>query len=394
MERRNFPAYILATVTLLRKRRLVPNTRSSRLSPACWTMHAPAAIVRLNPGQSLGVKLIIQVPCYNEAATLGITLWNLPRKLAGVTSVEWLVIDDGSTDGTSRVAEQFGADYILKLPKHAGLAAAFRLGLQTCLELGADLIVNTDADNQYHAGDIPALIRPILQEEADMVIGTRSIFQNPYFSPLKKILQRLGSFVVRIVSKTNVPDTRSGFRAFSRRAAGQLNVFSRYTYTLEIIIQAGHEDMAIACVPVRTNPDLRPSRLIRSLPDDLLKSAITIVRSYARYRPFTFFLTLSLLALCPAVALSAKPLYRLYSENIPIGAGFLAAMLTSCASSLFLFATAFLADLVSARPRAPSAVTLSFQRQSILRRRWPLNDDPGAPVRPLETSNWVSVKNA
>lgn len=235
------------------------------------------------------MKVIIQIPCYNEAATLPLTLAELPRSLPAVDVVEWLIIDDGSEDNTVEVARELGVDHLVLLPQNQGLARAFSAGLEACIQAGADIIVNLDADNQYCAADIPLLLEPIMAGRAALVIGERPIDQTAHFSPLKKILQRLGSWVVRFVSHTDVADAPSGFRAMSRTAAMQLNVFSAYSYTLETIIQAGHKGITVASVPIRTNADLRPSRLARSLPEYLRRSGLTIVRIFMTYQPFTFF---------------------------------------------------------------------------------------------------------
>lgn len=235
------------------------------------------------------VKLIIQIPCFNEAETLVAALADLPRTVPGFTSVEWLIIDDGSTDDTARVARQLGADHVVRHTRNQGLARAFMTGLDACLRLGADVIVNTDADNQYHAGDIPRLTQPILEHRAEFVVGARPIETIAHFSPLKKLLQRLGSWVVRAASNTDIPDAPSGFRAISRTAAQRLMVFNDYTYTLETIIQAGQKNMAIASVPIRVNPDLRPSRLMKSIPSYIKHSITTIARIFIIYRPFRFF---------------------------------------------------------------------------------------------------------
>ncbi|MDD2834157.1 MAG: glycosyltransferase family 2 protein [Methylotenera sp.] len=235
------------------------------------------------------MKLIIQIPCYNEAETLAITLAALPRKVAGFSKVEWLIIDDGSHDNTVQVAKANGVDHVVRHTRNQGLARGFMSGLDACLNFGADVIVNTDADNQYCADDIPALTLPILEHRADIVIGARPIATIAHFSLVKKLLQRLGSWVVRVASKTNVPDAPSGFRAFSRAAAQRLVVFSDYTYTLETIIQAGQKNMAITTVPIRVNGDLRPSRLVKSIPSYIKRSIFTIFRIFVIYRPFRFF---------------------------------------------------------------------------------------------------------
>ncbi len=234
-------------------------------------------------------KLIIQIPSYNEATSLPIALQGLPREVAGISKVEWLVIDDGSEDGTAEVARLHGVDHVVRHAKNLGLARAFASGLEACIALGADIIVNTDADNQYDGRDIVKLVAPVLEGRADIVIGERPISSTAHFSFAKKILQKLGSFVVRLASNTSVPDAPSGFRAFSRRAAMQLHVFSDHTYTLETIIQAGHKGMAVLSVPIRTNDYLRPSRLISSTPRYVLRSATTILRIFMTYQPLVFF---------------------------------------------------------------------------------------------------------
>lgn len=240
-------------------------------------------------GAGPGMKLIIQIPCRNEAQNLPETVAALPRELAGFETVEYLVVDDGSTDGTAEVARNLGVHYILRLPVHRGLAEAFREGLGECLRRGADIIVNTDGDNQYEARDIPRLVEPLLRQNADMVVGARPIEQIQHFSFLKKLLQRLGSWAVRRVSHTSVADATSGFRAMSRAAALRLNVFSSYTYTLETLIQTGLSNMRVVSVPVRTNPPLRESRLISNIPSYIQRSVLTMVRIFVLYKPLRFF---------------------------------------------------------------------------------------------------------
>jgi glycosyltransferase involved in cell wall biosynthesis len=237
-------------------------------------------------------KLIIQMPCYNEEGTLAIALQALPRQVEGVDTVEWLIINDGSSDQTIAVARANGVDHVVDLGTHQGLARGFIAGLDAGLRAGADIIVNTDADNQYNADDIPKLIAPILRGEADIVVGSRPITEIEHFSPLKKMLQKLGSWVVRAASGTNVADAPSGFRAMSRKAAMQLNVFSQYTYTLETIIQAGQKNIAIVSVPIRTNGYLRPSRLMKSMRAYVQRSILTILRIFITYKPLRFFLWL------------------------------------------------------------------------------------------------------
>ncbi len=235
------------------------------------------------------MKLIIQMPCFNEAATLAVAQNALPKQLPGISSVQRLIINDGSTDDTVAVARSLGVDHIVSFPSNRGLARAFMAGLERCLLEGADIIVNTDADNQYEAADIPKLIQPILDGKADIVIGARPINDTEHFSWIKKKLQRLGSWAVRTASDTNVADAPSGFRAISREAAMRLNVFSEYTYTLETIIQSGLNGFAVVSVPIRTNPDLRPSRLVKSISSYVRRSLVTILRIFMTYKPFRFF---------------------------------------------------------------------------------------------------------
>lgn len=236
------------------------------------------------------MKLIIQIPCLNEAETLTIALDALPKKIDGIDEIEILIIDDGSTDDTVRVAKEWGVNYIVSFPKNKGLAKGFMAGIDACIRNGADIIVNTDADNQYCGDDIEKLVRPILDNEAEIVIGERPIDDIDDFSPLKKKLQHFGSFVVRKASATDIPDAPSGFRAFSRDAALHINVINSYTYTLETIVQAGRNRMSIMSVPIRTNPELRKSRLFHSMGGYIKKSMLTIIRAFMMYKPLVFFL--------------------------------------------------------------------------------------------------------
>ncbi|HNR40540.1 MAG TPA: glycosyltransferase family 2 protein [Acidobacteriota bacterium] len=255
------------------------------------------------------MKLIIQIPCFNEEHTLAATVGDLPRTVAGFDAVEYLVVDDGSTDGTVAAARACGVHHVVRLPRNRGLAFAFAAGLDAALRRGADAVVNTDGDNQYRGEDVAPLVAPILEGRADMVIGTRPIGEIADFSPLKKLLQRLGSATVSLLAGARVPDAASGFRAFSREAAKRLLVTSRFSYTLETIIQAPTKGLAIACVPIRTNPATRPSRLFRSTVTFLLRSAGTIGRVFVVYRPFAFFSTLGALLFAPGVALGARFIY-------------------------------------------------------------------------------------
>jgi glycosyltransferase involved in cell wall biosynthesis len=237
------------------------------------------------------VKLIIQIPCLNEEEALPITLRDLPREVEGFDAVEWLIIDDGSTDRTVDVAREHGVDHIVRLTNNKGLASGFQAGLDASLKLGADVVVNTDADNQYYGPDVAKLVKPILAGDADMVVGDREVMTIEHFSPAKKALQRLGSWVVRRASQTGVPDTTSGFRAYNREAALAIQVVSKFTYTLETIIQAGKLTVAIDHVPVRTNPKLRESRLFPSMWTYIRRNGVSIFRIYAMYEPLRVFMT-------------------------------------------------------------------------------------------------------
>lgn len=310
-------------------------------------------------------KLIIQIPCYNEEATLGITLSELPRQLPGVDCVEWLVVDDGSRDRTVEVAKACGVDYIVNLPTNQGLAKAFMAGLEGALKAGADIIVNTDADNQYCAEDIPKLIQPILLKEAEIVIGTRPILDIEHFSPTKKLLQKLGSWVVRLASQTDIPDAPSGFRAFSREAAMQLNVFNEYTYTLETIIQAGQKGMAITSVPIRTNGYLRPSRLVKSIPVYIKRSIFTIFRIFMTYKPLRFFLLLGGVPFTIGFGLGFRWLiyFLLGTERTRIPSLILAAILMLMGFQLWILG--LVADLLAVNRKLLEEIQLRMRRAEI-----------------------------
>lgn len=305
------------------------------------------------------MKVIIQIPCFNEEESLPVSLARLPRTLPGVDRVEWLIIDDGSRDRTREVAEKLGVDHIVGFSTNQGLARGFMLGIHSCLERGADIIVNTDADDQYNADDIPLLIAPILRGEADVVIGERPIRSIAHFSPVKKFLQKLGSSVVRGISGTTVRDAPSGFRAFSRTAAARLNVFSSYTYTLETIIQAGQKNMAVKSVPIRVNRDLRPSRLVRSIPSYIRRSLATMVRILVVYRPFRFFATVATLLFGLGFALGLRFLYFFFF--VPGGgAGHLQSVVLAGTLLVIGFQTgllAFVADLLSVNRRLLEELT-------------------------------------
>ena len=259
------------------------------------------------------MKLIVQIPCFNEQEQLPATLADLPREVPGIDEVEWLVIDDGSTDRTVDVARENGVHHIVRLTNNKGLAAAFQAGLDACLKLGADIVVNTDADNQYHGHDVPKLVDPILRGEADMVIGDREVQRIEHFSPLKKRLQRLGSAVVRRASNTDVPDTTSGFRAYNREAALQMQVVSKFTYTLESIIQAGKMLVAVDHVPVRTNEKTRASRLFPSMAAYVRRNTVSIFRVYTLYEPLRVFLVVAGLVALVGVVIWVRFLWFFFS---------------------------------------------------------------------------------
>ena len=261
------------------------------------------------------MKLIIQIPCYNEAETLEIALNDLPKKIDGIDEIEILIINDGSKDNTVEVAKNWGVNYVVNFKKNKGLAKGFMAGIDACLKNGADIIVNTDADNQYCADDIETIIRPILNGEADIVIGERPIDQTAHFSWLKKKLQHFGSWVVRKASNTGIPDAPSGFRAYSREAAMQLNVVNEYTYTLEQIVQAGRTKIPIMSVPIRTNAELRPSRLFHSMFGYVKKSMITIVRAYIMYKPLRFFSVMSIFPFVGGFALGVRYIVLIIMGN-------------------------------------------------------------------------------
>ena len=322
--------------------------------------------------------LIIQIPCLNEEQTLPVTVADLPRSIEGVDRVEYLIIDDGSTDRTVEVARQLGVHHLVCFPRNRGLAAAFRAGLDACIRLGADYIVNTDGDNQYSGNAIPSLVAPVVSGEADMVIGDRKTGGIAHFSWTKKRLQSLGSWVVRQFSGTEVPDATSGFRCWGREAAMRMNLVNEYTYTLESIIQAGHGGLKIQSVPVSTNEKLRESRLISSIRSYVSRSAVTILRSYLLYKPFRSFLTLGLLSFVSGVGLGLRFLW-FYGQGQ--GGGHVQSVVLSAALLVIgvqLGMMALLADLVAANRklteeglvrlrRLESAATYSVADQASVR---------------------------
>jgi glycosyltransferase involved in cell wall biosynthesis len=293
-------------------------------------------------------KLIIQIPCLNEAETLPATLRDLPRAIPGIDRIEVLVIDDGSTDKTVEVARAAGVDYVISLRGRRGLAVAFTTGIDASLKLGADFIVNTDGDNQYSGADIPALVAPLVRGEADVVIGDRNVAALEHLSWSRKRLQHLGSWVVRQVSNTRVPDTTSGFRAYSREAALRMNIVSEFTYTLESIIQAGKRRMAIAHVPIRSNARTRPSRLFDSVWVYIKRSTSTIVRIYTMYEPFKVFTTIGLATFAAGLAISLRFLYFYFNND---GSGHLQSLLLAAVLMIVGFQVLLIglvADVISA----------------------------------------------
>jgi len=307
-------------------------------------------------------KLIIQIPCYNEEETLPGTVADLPRELPGVDRVEWLVVDDGSQDRTAEVARGLGVDHVIRLPRNRGLSRAFMAGIRASVEAGADIIVNTDADNQYRSADIPLLLEPILNGEADLVVGARPIGEIRHFSLLKRVLQRMGSWATRVLSGTEVSDAVSGFRAIGRRAAIRLHVFNEYTYTVETLIQAGQKGMAVRSVPIGVNPDRRPSRLVRSTPRYILRQATTMLRIFVTYRPFRFFALLGTGVFLAGFLLGARFLYfyLTHSGSGHVQSVILAALLLGI--GIFLFLVGLLADLIAVNRRLLEDLEVRLQR--------------------------------
>lgn len=308
------------------------------------------------------MKLIIQIPCFNEAETLEVALNDLPKHIDGIDEIEYLIINDGSHDKTVEVAKKWGVNYVVNFRNNKGLARGFMAGLDACLRNGADIIVNTDADNQYYGEDIEKLVRPILNGEAGMVIGERPIDDTEHFSPLKKKLQHLGSWVVRKASNTDVPDAPSGFRAYSRHTAMRLNVVNDYTYTLETIVQAGRRKMAVTSVPVRTNPELRPSRLFHSMFGYVKKSMLTIARSMMQYKPLFCFTVLgSILSLIGLIVLIRFLVF--YFQGA--GAGHIQSLVIACmliTIGVVGFLFGLLSDTVAANRRLLEEIQFELRR--------------------------------
>ncbi len=311
------------------------------------------------------MKLIIQIPCYNEERTLPVTLKDLPERVEGVDEIETLVINDGSSDATVEVAREQGVDHILNLPSRGGLAEAFREGIERSLELGADIIVNTDADNQYFGQDITKLVKPVLERKAEMVIGCRDIKDIKHFSFMKKSLQRFGSYLVRRFSGTDIPDTTSGFRAYSREAALRINIFSSYTYTLESIIQAGRQEIPVTHVNIRTNDKLRESRLIKSIPSYVTRSAGTILRIYLMYEPLKTFLSIGIIFIIPGVLLILRFLYFHFTAG---RSGLIQSLIIAAVLLIMGFGTVLLGllgDIISVNRRFNQEILYRLKKQNL-----------------------------
>ena len=309
------------------------------------------------------MKLIIQIPCFNEAETLEIALNDLPKQIDGIDEIEYLIIDDGCTDNTVEVAKRWGVHHVVSFAQNKGLAKGFMAGLDACLRNGADIIVNTDADNQYCAEDIPKLIQPILNKKADIVIGERPIDDTEHFSWIKKKLQHFGSWVVRKASNTNIPDAPSGFRAFSREAAMRINVINDYTYTLETIVQAGRNRIPITSVPVRTNPELRRSRLFHSMFGYVKKSILTILRALMMYKPLYCF---TLVAIIPTVIGLGISIRFLMYYSAGRGNGHTQSLMLACTMLIIGFVTfviGMLADVISANRKILEDVQYHLKKQ-------------------------------
>lgn len=329
------------------------------------------------------MKLIIQIPCYNEAETLEIALNALPKHIDGIDVIEYLIINDGSKDDTVEVAKKWGVNYVVNFRNNKGLARGFMAGLDACLRNGADIIVNTDADNQYCGDDIEKLVQPILRGEAGMVVGERPIDQTEHFSPLKKKLQHLGSWVVRKASKTNIPDAPSGFRAYSRSTAMRMNVINEYTYTLETIVQAGRNKMAVTSVPIRTNPELRKSRLFHSMFGYVKKSMLTIIRAYMMYKPLAVFSGIAAIFCITGVGIGARFLWFFANGD---GGGYTQSLIL--ASMLIIIGVlagviGLLADVVAANRKLLQEIQFELRR---------MDYGPGHENRKKEQTNETEVE--
>lgn len=329
------------------------------------------------------MKLIIQIPCFNEENTLPQTIRDLPKNIPGIDAIEILVVDDGSTDGTAEVARAAGAHHVLRLETNRGLARAFSLGVERALALGADIVVNTDADNQYCGGDIAKLVKPILQRQADLVVGCRPIDEHPEFSLLKKTLQKLGSWTLRAISKTTVQDAASGFRAFSQEACMRLYIHSKFSYCMESLIQAGNSRLRVASVDIRVNPQTRPSRLFKSIPEYVTKSGSTMLAMFILYRPGRFFGIAGSISLAAAVGLGFRFVYLIYlnpplvpTKVYHIPSLILAAILANI--GVMLLALGIIGELI----RSHRALTEENLYQ--MRRQW---------LAPSNKGKWADIKS-
>jgi glycosyltransferase involved in cell wall biosynthesis len=328
------------------------------------------------------MKLIIQIPCFNEERQLPSTLGHLPREMEGFDAVEWLIIDDGSTDQTIETARSHGVDHIVRLTNHKGLAAAFQAGLDAGLKLGADVIVNTDADNQYEGADIPKLVAPILRGEADMVVGDRQVDSNENFSRAKRRLQRLGSWVVRQASSTEIPDTTSGFRAYNREAALQMQAVSKFTYTLETIIQAGKLLVAVDHVPIRTNPKTRESRLFPSMTAYIRRNALSIFRIYSQYEPLRVFWGGALVMGTLALALFIRFIVFFVENPSTAGRGHIQSLIAGAVlfnAAMLLGALGVIGDLLAAQRTLSQRTFERVRRIELQLGVEPSHYEPGAP---------------
>ena len=328
------------------------------------------------------MKLIIQIPCFNEEAQLPVTLSRLPREIPGVDAVEWLIVDDGSTDRTVDVARERGVDHVVRLTNHKGLAAAFQAGLDAGLKLGADVIVNTDADNQYEGADVPKLVAPILRGEADMVVGDRQVSTIEHFSGPKKLLQRLGSWVVRQASQTDIPDTTSGFRAYNREAALSMQAVSKFTYTLETIIQAGKLLVAVDHVPIRTNPKTRESRLFPSTAAYVRRNALSIFRIYSQYQPLKVFWGAALVMGIPALAIFIRFLILFIESPHSAARGHVQSLIAGAVlfiAAMLLLSLGVIGDLLDAQRTLSQRTFERVRRIELQLGVEPSHYEPGAP---------------
>ncbi len=312
--------------------------------------------------------VIIQIPCFNEEQTLPAVLESLPKSLPGVNRLEVLIINDGSKDKTADVARELGVQHVVSFPCNRGLASAFSAGIEKGLSLGADIIVNTDADHQYPSHYIPQLIQPILDKQADIVIADRQTETIKHFSPLKRFLQKLGSKVVSFACGSPVPDAPSGFRAYSREAASRLHVYNRYTYTIETLVQASHQGLHIHWIPIEVNPTDRPSRLVRSMPAYIFKAVQVLIRTWATYKPIAFFTTLAALCFIPSMAICLRFLYFFIQGN---GNGHIQSLILSSillSASFALLLAGIISDQISRNRFLLESIRIQLNRKAAEKR--------------------------